>query len=74
MVVAPRDGHGPSAVVEMKFVRPGESDDAMRRAADEAMSQISGRRYFADLTGEVRLYGISVRQTDVSVSYRTVNI
>ena len=47
-------------------------DETMRTVADNAMEQIFKLRYFADLRGEIRLYGIATRQTDAFVSYRKI--
>ena len=68
IVIVPRDGRGPSAVLELKFKKPGTKDEAMRAEASGAIFQIRDRRYFADLFGEVILYGLAFRQTDVFVS------
>ena len=72
IAIVPRDGRGPSAVLELKFKKPGTEDGAMHAEAVEAMGQILDRRYFADLLGEVLLYGIAFRQTDVFVSHERV--
>ena len=72
IAIVPRDGRGPSAVLELKFKKPGTEDGAMHMDAVEAMGQILDRRCFADLLGEVLLYGIAFRQTDVYVSHERV--
>ena len=44
----------------------------MRAVADNAIEQIFKLRYFADLRGEIRIYGIATHQTDAFVSYRKI--
>ena len=70
IVVVPRDGRGPSAVLELKRPRGG----SLERAADGAIAQIKERRYFADLRGEVLLYGVAFERTDVAVSFERMTM
>ena len=70
IVVVPRDGRGASAVLELKRSRGG----SLERAADGAIAQIEERRYFADLRGEVLLYGVAFERTDVAVSFERMTM
>ena len=72
IAVIPRDGKGPSAVLELKKPRGAPGGESLSKSAEDAILQIKERRYFADLHGEVMLYGIAFRQTDVSVSFERV--
>lgn len=69
IAVIPRNGKGPFVIIELKDELPGTKDDGMRRSADGALEQIGKLRYYTDLHGLVRMYGIATRQTDVFVSY-----
>lgn len=69
IAIIPRNGKGPSAIIELKDDDPKVGDDAMQNEADRALNQIKELRYFSDLRGLVRMYGIATRQTDVFVSY-----
>ena len=69
IVIVPRDGRGPSAVLELKRAGKRSSDRAMEEMAEKAVAQIKEKRYFADLRGDVLLYGVAFRQTDVFVRF-----
>ena len=72
IALIPRDGKGPFAVLELKDEDKDVSDETMQNVADEALDQINSLRYYADLHGNIHLYGITTRQTDVFVSYRNI--
>lgn len=72
IAVIPRNGKGPFAILELKDEIPKTSDDTMRKTADEALKQILDLRYYTDLHGLIRMYGIATRQTDVFISYGEV--
>lgn len=69
IAIIPRNGKGPSAIIELKDGDPKTDDDAMRVIAEKALNQIRKLRYYSDLQGLVRMYGIATRQTDVFVSF-----
>ena len=73
IVVVPRDGRGPSAVLELKRTGKRSSDKTMEEMAEKAVAQIKEKRYFAGLRGEVLLYGVAFRQTDVFVRFERIN-
>ena len=73
IAVIPRDGKGPSSVLELKDGTPDTDDSTMQAMADGAIEQIHRQRYFADLHGRVELYGIAIRQTDVFISHRSID-
>ena len=72
IAIIPRDGKGPSAVIELKDEDKNSDDKRMRDIADSAIDQIFKLRYFADLHGDIQLYGMATRQTDAFVSYRKI--
>lgn len=72
IALIPRDGKGPFAIIELKDEDKSVDDATMQNVADGALKQIWKLRYFADLHGEIHLYGIATRQTDVFVSYEKV--
>ena len=65
-----RGGKGPFAIIELKDEDKSVDDATMQNVADGALKQIWKLRYFAVLHGEIHLYGIATRQTDVSVPYK----
>lgn len=69
IAVIPRNGKGPFAIIELKDETPDTDDASMHKIADRALNQIRNLRYYSDLHGLVRMYGIATRQTDVFVSY-----
>ena len=72
IVLIPRNGKGPSAVIELKNAAPGTDDGSMDAISRNALEQIVNRRYFSDLSGDIHLYGIATRQNDVFVSYEKI--
>ena len=69
IAIVPRDGRGPSAVLELKRTGKRSSDKTMEEMAEKAVSQIKEKRYFAGLRGDILLYGVAFRQTDVFVRF-----
>ena len=72
IVLIPRNGKGPSAVIELKNAAPGTDDGSMDAISRNALEQIVNRRYFSDLSGDIHLYGIATRQNDVFISYEKI--
>ena len=72
IAIIPRDGKGPSAVIELKDEDKNSDNKRMRDVADSAIDQIFKLRYFADLHGDIQLYGMATRQTDAFMSYRKI--
>ncbi len=72
IVLIPRNGKGPSAVIELKNAAPGTDDGSMDDISRNALEQIVNRRYFSDLSGDIHLYGIATRQNDVFISYEKI--
>ena len=72
IVLIPRNGKGPSAVIELKNAAPGTDDGFMDAISRNALEQIVNRRYFSDLSGDIHLYGIATRQNDVFTSYEKI--
>jgi len=72
IMITPRDGKGPSAVIELKRSKDKDGD-GMQRLADDALYQIMDRRYFSALKGKVLLYGVAFQSTDVFISFREIN-
>ncbi|MBQ8643449.1 MAG: AAA family ATPase [Candidatus Methanomethylophilaceae archaeon] len=72
IVLIPRNGKGPSAVIELKNAAPGTDDGSMDAISRNALEQIVNRRYFSDLSGDIHLYGIATRQNDVFTSYEKI--
>ena len=73
IAIIPRDGKGAFVIIELKDENPGTSDEKMAETADDALEQIKKLRYYSDLHGLIRMYGIATRQTDVFVSYRHID-
>ena len=59
-------------IIELKDETPGTDDGRMQEVADCALEQIKGLRYYSDLRGLIRMYGIATRQTDVFVAYGVI--
>ncbi len=72
IAIIPRDGKGPSAIIELKDETPDTDDSRMQDIAEKALQQIGKLRYYSDLRGRIQLYGISTRQTDVFVAYDSI--
>ena len=72
IVLIPRNGKGPSAVIELKNAAPRMDDRSMDAISRNALEQIVNRRYFSDLSGDIHLYGIATRQNDVFISYEKI--
>ena len=60
-------------IIELKDEDPDTNDEKMTETADNALEQIQKLRYYSDLHGLIRMYGIATRQTDVFISYRPIN-
>lgn len=69
IAVIPRNGRSPFAIIELKDELPKTKDSTMHKVANGALEQIKNLRYYSDLHGFVRMYGIATRQTDVFISY-----
>ena len=74
IAIIPRDGKGAFVIIELKDENPDTSDEKMAETADDALEQIKKLRYYSDLHGLIRMYGIATRQTDVFVSYRSIDM
>ncbi len=72
IAIIPRNGRGPSAVLELKDEPRNTDDGTMVEVSKAALRQIFDLRYFADLHGELHLYGIATRQSDVFVTHERV--
>lgn len=72
IALIPRDGKGPFAILELKDEPGNTGDERMVKVSEGALNQIFDLRYFADLHGELHLYGIATRQKDVFVTYRKI--
>lgn len=72
IAIIPRDGQEPFVIIELKDETPGTDDGRMLEVADCALEQIKGLRYYSDLRGLIRMYGIATRQTDVFVAYGVI--
>ena len=58
--------------VDIVFITKGNDREVVREFADSAIDQIFKLRYFADLHGDIQLYGMTARQKDAFVSYRKI--
>lgn len=72
IAIIPRNGQGAFVIIELKDEDPDTDDDRMTKVADSALEQIERLRYYSDLHGLIRMYGVATRQTDVFVSYRSI--
>lgn len=59
IAIIPRNGQGPYVIIELKDEAAGTDDVRMQKVADEALKQIKDLRYYSDIRGQVRMYGIS---------------
>lgn len=72
IAIIPRNGNGSFAIIELKDEVAKTKDERMRMISDKALEQIKNHRYFVNLHGLIRMYGIATRQTDVFISYKEI--